>query len=160
MVGIRNGNRREQRLGVGVLGVVEEPRRVAHFDDAAEVHHGRAPADVLDEPQIVRDEEIREPQFLLQLDQQIHHLRLNRHVERRDRLVRDDERRVQRERARDADALALAAAELVRIAIDRRGIEPDEAVELGHARHAGLGVPHLVDDERLFDDLPHAHPAG
>jgi hypothetical protein len=65
-------------------------------------------ADVAHEPQVVRDEEIGELQPCLQLHEQVHHLRLHRHVERRDRLVRDDEGRVQRERPRQADALALA----------------------------------------------------
>ena len=67
------------------------------------------------QPQVVRDEEVGELQPLLQIQQQVHDLRLHRDVERRDRLVGDDERRLQRERARQADALALAAAELVRI---------------------------------------------
>ena len=42
--------------------------------------------------------------------EQVEHLRLDRHVERGDRLVADDEVRLQDERAGDADALALAAA--------------------------------------------------
>ena len=54
--------------------------------------------------------------LLLQVAQQVDDLRLDRHVERRDRLVGDDELRVDGERARDADALALAARELVRVA--------------------------------------------
>ena len=67
----------------------------------------------------------------LQLQQQLHDLRLNRDVQRRHGFVGDDERRVERQRARDADALPLAAAELVRIA--RRGasaLEPDQLEQL------------------------------
>ena len=68
------------------------------------------------QPQIVRDEQIGQLQPRLQIHQQIDHLGLHRDVQRRDRLVGDDERRIERERAREADALPLAAAELVRVA--------------------------------------------
>ena len=49
--------------------------------------------------------------------QQVQDLRLDRDVERRDRLVADDQARLDGERARDADALALPAGELVRVAL-------------------------------------------
>ena len=82
------------------------------------------------EPQIVRDEQIGQLQPLLQIHQQVDHLRLHRDVERRDRLVGDDERRIERERARQADPLALAAAELVRVARQMRRIEADQLEQL------------------------------
>ncbi len=47
---------------------------------------------------------------VLDLLEQLQHLRLHRHVERRHRLVGDQQLGVHRQRARDADALALAAA--------------------------------------------------
>jgi hypothetical protein len=43
-------------------------------------YYRHAAADVFNEPQIVRDEEIRQLQPVLQLHQQPDHLRLNRHV--------------------------------------------------------------------------------
>ena len=52
--------------------------------------------DVVDHGEIMRDEEISEPEFLLQILQQIDDLRLDRHVERGDRLVADDELRLDR----------------------------------------------------------------
>ncbi len=66
------------------------------LDDTAEIHHRDAAADVVDHGEIVRDEEIGEPEFLLQILQQIDDLRLDRHVERGDRLVADDELRLDR----------------------------------------------------------------
>ena len=110
---------REQRALVGV------------FDDAAEIHHGDAVADVLDHRQIVRDEKISEPQFALQIHHQIEHLRLDRDVERGHRLVADDQLRLQRERARDTDALALAAGELVRIIVHLRLAQADPLEQFG-----------------------------
>jgi hypothetical protein len=55
----------------------------------------------------------------LQIVQKVDHLRLDRDVECGDRLVADDQARVERERAGDADALALAAGEFVREAVER-----------------------------------------
>ena len=63
----------------------------------------------------------------LQVLEQVDDLRLDRDVERGDRLVADDELRLDRKRARDADALALAAGELVRIAPRVAGAQADEA---------------------------------
>ena len=88
-----------------------------------------AVADVLDHAEVVADEEIREVERALQLHEQVEHLRLDRHVERRDRLVADEELGLDRERAGDADARALAARELVREAAHQRRVEAD-AVQL------------------------------
>ena len=52
-------------------------------------------------------------------------LRLDRHVEGRDRLVGDDELGLEREGAGDADALALAAGELMGVAVDGVGRQVD-----------------------------------
>ena len=73
-----------------------------------------------------------ELQARLQLEQQVQHLRLDRDVERRDRLVGDDQARVGGQRAGDADALALAAAEGVREAMHEFGPQADQAQQLGH----------------------------
>ena len=85
------------------------------FDDAAGVHDGDAVGHLGDDAEVVGDEEQREPQPLLQVAQQVENLRLDRHVERRRRLVGDEERRPARERQGDQRALAQAARELVRI---------------------------------------------
>ena len=92
-------------------------QRVARrqLDDAAEIHHGDAMADVLHHREIVRDEQVGDPELLLQVDHQVDHLRLHRHVERRHRLVGDDDVRIERERPGDAEPLALTAGEFVRI---------------------------------------------
>jgi hypothetical protein len=59
---------------------------------------------------------------------------LDRDVERRDRLVADDQLRVHRQGARDADALPLAAGELVRKAVVVLRVEADDLEQLLHAR--------------------------
>ena len=70
------------------------------LDDAAEIHHGDPVADMLDHREIVRDEQIGQPELVLQVHQQVDDLRLDRHVERRDRLVADDQIRARAPSAR------------------------------------------------------------
>src|SRR5581483_5742759 len=88
---------------------------------------------------------------LLELEEQVHDLRLDRDVERGDRLVEDQELGLERERARDADALALPARELVRVARREALVEADEVEQLGDAL-ARVGPRAAEVPERLRDD--------
>ena len=72
-------------------------------------------------------------QPLLQLQQQVHDLRLHGDVERRDELVGDQAFGLDRERPRDADPLALPAGEFVRTAVGRVGGKPHEIEQLDDA---------------------------
>src|SRR6185369_13344721 len=90
--------------------------------------------DVFDDGEVVRDEEIGEAEFLLQILEQIDDLRLHADVERAHRLVADDEFWFHRERTRDADALALAAAEFVRITMPHLRLQPDLREQLRDPR--------------------------
>ena len=112
-------------LRIGVLRVVEHRRARADLDDLAEIHHRDAVADALDHRHVVRDEQEGEAEALLQVEQQIADLRLDRDVERRDAFVGDDHLRIERQRAGDADALALAAGEFMRIARHHVGLQAD-----------------------------------
>ena len=80
---------------------------------------------------------IDKPALALQLAQQVEDLRLDRHVQRRRRLVGDQQPRARRQRHRDHHALAHAAGHFVRIGIDallrRAGSRP-----AGTARCASL----------------------
>ena len=90
----------------------------ALLDDASAVEHDDAVA-VLDRRQPVRDDDRRAPAHQLferRLDQP---LRLG--VERRGRLVEDQDRRVLEDRARDRDALPLAARQPDAALADDRG---------------------------------------
>ena len=98
----------------GCSGFAKKARRGAALDDLAEVHHGDVVADVLDHRHVVRDEQVGQAELALQPHQQVQDLRADRDVERRHRLVADHQLGVGGERARDVDALALAAGELVR----------------------------------------------
>ena len=83
------------------------------------------------------------PYLSLEVLEQVEHLGLDADVERRHRLVADDQRRVEHERAGDRDALALAAAELVRTALGgASGVDADGLEHLvDHARSRSADVP-------------------
>ena len=132
------------------------PRR--QLDDLAEVHHGDAVAEELDRGEVVGDEQAREAELLLQVAQQVEDGRLHGDVERRHRLVGDQQARRDAERPREADALALPARELVRVAVAQLGAQPDRVEELDHApvERGAAGEP--VQPQRLADDLAAGHP--
>src|SRR6266571_1645843 len=95
------------------------------FDDSAEIHHRDAMTDMGHHGKIMCDEQIGKIMLALQVDQQIDHLGLDRHIKRRYGLVAHDQAWPQRQSARDADALALAAGELVRVVLHLIRPEPD-----------------------------------
>ena len=103
----------------------------------------------------MRDEEVRQFQSLLQIVEQIQNLRLHRHVERGGRLVQNDEARIQRERARDADALALSAGEFVRETIQMLTAQVHQFEQFDDARGQRFAAQARVNDERLGDDVVH-----
>ena len=108
--------------------------------------------------EVVGDEEVGETEPPAQVHQEVQDLSLDRYIQRRDRLVGHDEARVQRQRRRDPDALALPTRELVRIALGEGRIQPDHLEQTGHPVPQSGGVVPAVDLERLRDDAPHAHP--
>ena len=67
----------------------------------------------------MRDKQVGQPKFLLQSLEQIHNLRADTHVERRNRLIADYKLRPQHQGAGYPDALPLATGKFVRIAPQR-----------------------------------------
>ncbi len=121
----RAGRGCQQRLGVGVQRPGEDARLGALLDRVAQVHHQHLVRDVAHHAEVVRDEEIGQAELGLQVVQQVQHLGLDRHVERRHRLVGHQQARVEHQGPRDRDALALAAGEHVRIAVGVLGPQAD-----------------------------------
>ena len=117
---------RVQRLRVEVVGG-------GLLDHPAEVHDADPVADVPHDGQVVGDDEVGEVELVLQLLEQVDHLRLHRDVEGRDRLVGDDELGLDGQRPGDADPLALAAGELVRVLRQRGGGQADGREQLAQA---------------------------
>ena len=106
-------------------------RRTQHLvdrsplDDAPEIHHRHVLRQIIDNGKVVRDEKISQPKIVLQRLEQVENLRLHRHVERRSRLVADDQLRLHSERTGNGNALPLPARELMRITLCGRRIKPD-----------------------------------
>ena len=150
-------HRRQQRLRVRMRRLLVDLVLRPDLDDLAEVHDGDAVGDVADDRQVVRDEDVRQAEVALERLEQVHDLRADRDVERGHRLVEDDQLRVERERARDADALALAARELVREPVRMLGREADGAQQLVDALLALVAAVAAVDAQRLADDVAHGH---
>ena len=94
LVRVRGERRREERLGVGVEGVGAQLQAVGDLDELAEIHHGRAMAQMRHGGQIVRDEEIAHAEPALDLLEQADDVRADGDVERRDGLVEHDQPRV------------------------------------------------------------------
>src|SRR5690606_26401761 len=74
--------------------------------------------DVFDDLQVVSDEKIGQPQLFLQILHEIDDLRLDRHVQGRNRFVANNKLRLDRQSSGDANSLTLPARELVRITTD------------------------------------------
>ena len=86
------------------------------------------------------------------------HLRLDRDVERADRLVGDQQLGFDRHRPRDRDALTLPAGQLARAALGDRGRQSHESSFSRDVLGARSARPtSAVDDRRLGDRLPDAH---
>ena len=150
------GDRRQQRLRVRVGGRRVQLLGRADLHQLAEVHHGDDVGDVAHDGQVVGDEQVRQVELVLQVLQQVDDAGLDRHVERRHRLVEHDERRVEGQRPGDADALALAAGELVRVAAGVVGRQPDELEQLLDLLVVVAGD--LVDLQRLLDRAADGEP--
>ena len=155
-IGDRHG--REQRLGVGMArpGVELVGRRA--LDDPADIHDRHAVADVLDHAEVVADEQVGQPELLLQVLQQVQGLGPDADVQRRHRLVRDHQPRIgwpargrcrcagarRRRRRADSDGRIRAAG---------RPARSSPATMLGDL--AAGRQP--VDAQHLADDVDHRH---
>jgi hypothetical protein len=154
---VGNWHRGQQRLGIRVQREIVQLVAVCDLDDLAHVHDGDAVADVADDGKIMGDEEIGQVELRLELLEQVDHLGLNGHVERADRLVADNELRFQRERSGNSDALTLAAAELVRVAVRKVRVQPDDAEHLPDFLFFLLASHDVVDLQWLGDDGSDRH---
>ena len=147
-----HGDRGQERDRVRMprLGVQLVP--AGHLDDLAEVHDRNPVADVPDHGQVVRDHHVGQAQLFLQILEQVDDLGLDRHVQRGNRLVGDDQLGPQRERAGNPDALPLAAGELVRVAVVVLGVEADQLEQLLDGALDPAGRLDLLQPERGADD--------
>jgi hypothetical protein len=108
--------------------------------------------------QVVRDEDVGQVALVTQPRKEVDNLRLDRDIERRGRLVEHDQFRFEHDGARDGDALALTAGELVRIAVAPFRVDADGFERRDHACHALICAQFaFMNLEAFLDDLGHRH---
>jgi hypothetical protein len=105
-------------------------------------------ADPFDHGHVVADEQKAQAQIGLQFHHQVQHLGLDADIQRADGLVRDDQLGVQRQRAGDGDALALATRQLVREAAHEAARQFDP-VEEHRATRSDSSLPDTVAKFRI-----------
>ena len=140
---------------IGMSGGIENLPGPTLLDDGSRLHHRQTIGDMANHRQVVADDDVGKIEACLQIHQQVENLGLDRDVERRDRLVGDDQLGPGDQRASDRNALALAARELMGIFVEIAGIEAD----IGE-RFDRLGFPLRCGDvldqvEGLGDDRAH-----
>ena len=129
-----------ERRGVWMARVLEDVRRRPALHDAAHVHHRGAGRKVADDRQVMADEQVRQPEPLLQVAQEVDDLALHRHIERAHWLVEDQKLRV-RPRWRMVSSRCAAAGPLrIRAGIDQGSYLADGPCPAARW-HVGVGPP-------------------
>jgi hypothetical protein len=141
-----------------MLRIAEDLPHRPLLHELALVHDRDAVRHLRDDAEVVRDEQQRQVEARLQFAHQVEHLCLDRDVERRRRLVGDDERRPAGERDGDHHALTHAAGELVRvIARAAGGVGDADRFEEFDGPRVGIRAAGAVDDQRFGDLVADAH---
>src|SRR5258706_2384125 len=153
MTRIYPGHFVDERGGVRMIRPRGELRGGAGFDHAAQVHDDHAVRYVANHPEVVAYEQVRELQLLAQANEEVQHLRLDRHIECGDGLVAHEEARAHGESAGDADAAALTARELVRKAAHERRIHADPLERPGNERIALAPRDETVNHRSFTHDV-------
>ena len=126
------------------------------FDQLAQIHNGDIVGKMIDNRQVMCDKHVGQSHLLLKLFHQVQNLRLDGHVQGRNRLVADDELGIQRQCPGDTDSLPAAAVQLVGIGVDQTVGKTYDLHQLTHPLHLfGRVGDDLVDLKRISDDLAH-----
>lgn len=83
--------RGQQHLCIGMTRRFEQRLGVSLFNQTSEVQNPDAIGHVPDNRQVMANEQVRQPQPILEIRHQVQHLRLHRNIECRCRLITDDE---------------------------------------------------------------------
>ena len=150
--------RRQQCLGIGMTGVFKNLVAGADLHALAQICHHDIGADVLHHTEVVGHKHIRQPHFILQIHQQVQDLGLDRHIQRRHRLIAHDKLRVYRQRSGHADALAPSAVQFVGVGIGHPFGQTHGIHQLRHPAVAVLTVGiQVVYLHGIGDQIRHAH---
>ena len=126
---LNSGNGGKEFPRIGILGRLEDPLSRAVFDNLAGVHDRDVISKVADHRKVVRYENHGEVEFVPEGEKEVEDLRLDRDVQRGNRLVCKDEPRLGGQGAGDCNALSLTAREFVGILTHEAGVETDSLHE-------------------------------
>jgi len=115
----------DQGLRVRVQRVLKDRRVLADLNDAAKVHDEDSVGDGPDQPEVMRDEDVRHVVGILQPDEQPEYLHLDGEIQRGDGLIAHDERWAHRQGTGDRHSLTLAAAQFMRIPVGQHRFQTD-----------------------------------
>ena len=154
---VGQGHRAQQRVGVGVLRVVVDRRGVAPLHQLTQVHD---PDLVAHEPaggQVVGDVDVGQAELVLEVQHQLQDLRADRHVQRGDGRVGDDQLRLGDQRPGDHHALLLSAGDVLGVGVEV-ALGGGEPAALQHLRDLGADLGparrQAVDPQRV-SHAPH-----
>ncbi len=127
-------------LGIGMLRRGEDISGRAPLDDLPASHDAYPVGHLPHDAEIVGDQQHGHVELGLELEQKVEDLRLNGHVERRGRLVGDQEIGLVGKRHGDHHPLPLPARKLMRIGLEAAlgVVDADLVEEVEHARARGL----------------------
>ena len=113
---------------------------------------------MLDNRQVMRNEDIGQLVFFLQIHHQIQNLGLNGNIQRRHRFVANDELGIYSHRSCDADTLSAPAIQLVWIRVDKAAGKPNSVHELRYLFvHLALILANPVYFHGVSDNLTDRH---
>lgn len=123
------------------------------FDDPSRVHDGHRIGDSRDEPEIMRDQDHGHPEFVARFHEQLEDLRLDGHIERGRRLIRNEEPRLSDESHRDHDPLTHPPGKLVGVLTKPPvgGRDPDEGEHVGRLPQGASALHPTMDAQDLGD---------
>ena len=158
-VRVRDGNRLQQGLGIGMKGVFVKLVAFRQFHQAPQVHHGDPPGNMAHHRYVVGDKQVGQAQFRLHILQHIHNLGLNRYVQGGNRLVADDKFRLHRQGPGDTDPLLLSPGKFVGIPVGVFAVQPHP-----FQKAPDPILPFFPGDRQFMniqgfpDNFPHGHP--
>ena len=150
--------RTQQPFGIGVAGIVIDLLRRADLHDASGVHDGHPVSRPRHHAQVVGHQNGGGMQPLLDIPQQIQYLSLHRHVQRRGRLVRQQNFRLACQRHGHQAPLPLTAGQLMGVLHSLLWLHAHQRQQLRHtAVHGGALHAAPMGADSLGDLPAHRH---
>jgi len=131
--------------------VVEHGGRRPALDDAPLAHDDHLLGQLPHDREVVADQQVADAGRVPDVGEQVQHLRLDRHVERGDRLIEDQQLRLGGERPGDRHPLPLPAGQRPGRGGPLPSVEADEPGQFRHPLPAPLRRPAVVDAQHLVD---------